>query len=115
MSACHFTSHTPWCETRLGARFSSNSEPARALLPLLLMTHAQQLLFDEATSAGNEWPIVMDKEQVAAMLRLRSGNEALKQARSGFLPSVRVGRHVLFLRDEVVETLRRRQRPAVFE
>ncbi len=61
------------------------------------------------------WPPVMDKDEVAAMLHLASGNEALKLARSGFLPSVKVGKRVLFLRDEVLETLRRRQVAAVLD
>jgi excisionase family DNA binding protein len=47
------------------------------------------------------------------MLFLASGREALKMARERRLPSVRVGRRVLFLRDEVLRFLAEQSRDAV--
>lgn len=48
---------------------------------------------------------ILDADMVAEMLYLASGREALKMARERRIPSVRVGRRVLFVRDEVIRYL----------
>ena len=58
-------------------------------------------------------PLVLDADQVAELLHLASGREALKLARSRRIPSVRVGKRVLFVRDEVIRALAEQSRPAI--
>lgn len=58
-------------------------------------------------------PPVMDANECAKLLRLKSGREALRLARQRKIPSVKVGKHRLFLLDEVIKTLRRRQQNAI--
>ena len=55
----------------------------------------------------------MNADQCARLLFLKSGREALRLARQRKIPSVKVGKHRLFLLDEVIETLRRRQQRAI--
>ena len=52
-----------------------------------------------------ECPPILDAEGVAKMLFLASGREALKLARERRIPSVRVGKRVLFVRDQVIRHL----------
>lgn len=58
-------------------------------------------------------PPILDSEGVAKMLYLASGREALKMAREQRLPSVRVGKRVLFIRDEVIRFLVEQSRPGI--
>jgi hypothetical protein len=65
-----------------------------------------------------EWrylPPVLDSEGCALLLGMKSGREVLRVAREQKLPSVKFGKRVLFLTDEVIATLRRMQRPAVLD
>jgi hypothetical protein len=72
----------------------------------------------EAEDAGPgrsivEWPYlppVLDSEGCAILLGMKSGREVLRVAREQKLPSVKFGKRVLFLTDEVIATLRRMQR-----
>lgn len=48
---------------------------------------------------------ILDADMMAELLFLASGREALKMARERRIPSVRVGRRVLFVRDEVIRYL----------
>ena len=56
---------------------------------------------------------ILDAEAVADLLYLASGREALKMARERRLPCVRVGRRILFIRDEVIRYLAEQSRDAI--
>ena len=58
-------------------------------------------------------PPVLDADQVADLLHLASGREALKLARQQIIPSVKLGKRVLFVTDDIIAALRRRSRPAL--
>ena len=60
-----------------------------------------------------EIPPILDADGMAKMLFLASGREALKMAREQRLPSVRVGKRVLFIRDEVIRFLAEQSRPGL--
>ncbi len=59
------------------------------------------------------WPPVLTAAQAASFLHLASAREVLKLARRGELPSLKLGKRRLFLRDELIEALKKRQTPAV--
>ena len=61
----------------------------------------------------NGFPPILTADQAAEMLHLASGREALKLARERRIPSVRIGKRVLFIRDEVIRTLVEQSRPAI--
>ncbi len=61
----------------------------------------------------DEYRPILDADGMAKMLYLASGREALKMARERRLPSVRVGRRVLFIRDDVIEFLAEHSRRAL--
>lgn len=75
---------------RSGARWKVGEPPA---LPFLL----------------GPLPPVLDAAGVAALLRLGSGEEALRLARRRVIPSVRMGKRRLFLRDSILDSLRARE------
>jgi len=54
-------------------------------------------------------PPVLDADVVAAWLRLGSDRQAFDLARRGILPTVRIGRRVLFLRDGILRALARHE------
>ena len=58
-------------------------------------------------------PPLLDADQVAAWLRLAGGRQALDMARRRLLPSVKIGKHVLFLRDGVLRALAGAEIPAI--
>ena len=58
-------------------------------------------------------PPVLDAAQVAEWLRLAGGRQALELARRGILPSIRIGRRVLFRRDGVLQALEKAEIPAI--
>jgi len=58
-------------------------------------------------------PPVLDSQGCATLLGMKSASEVNRLARERKLPSVKFGKRVLFLTDEVIATLRRRQKPAV--
>ena len=60
-------------------------------------------------------PPVLDSDGCAQLLGMKSRAEILRLAREQRLPSVKFGKRVLFLTDEVIATLRRMQRPAVLD
>ncbi len=61
----------------------------------------------------DEYAPILDAEGVAKLLYLASGREALKMARERRLPCVRVGKRVLFVRDEVIRYLARQSLAAL--
>lgn len=63
----------------------------------------------QALSVGAP-PPVLDADQVAELLHLGSGREAVKLARRRVLPHVRLGpKRILFLLDSVLAALKRRE------
>jgi hypothetical protein len=66
-------------------------------------------------TAWSYLPPVLDADDCAQLLGMKSGREVLRVAREQKLPSVKFGKRVLFLTDEVIATLRRMQRPAVLD
>ena len=58
-------------------------------------------------------PPVLDAKGCARLLGMRSANEVNRLARERKLPSVKFGKRVLYLTDEVIATLRKLQRPAI--
>jgi len=56
---------------------------------------------------------ILDADMVARLLFLASGREALKLARERRIPSVKVGKRVLFVRDEVIRYLAEQSQQAV--
>lgn len=60
-------------------------------------------------------PPVLDSDGCAQLLGMKSRVEVMRLAREQRLPSVKFGKRVLFLTDEVIATLRRMQRPAVLD
>ena len=60
-----------------------------------------------------EIPPLLDADQVAIWLRLAGGRQALEMARRRLLPSVKIGKHVLFLRDGVLRALAGAEIPAI--
>ena len=58
---------------------------------------------------------VLDADGIAALLYLGSGREALKLARQQVIPSVRVGKRILFVVEDVIQTLRKRSKPALLD
>ena len=63
--------------------------------------------------SGHNFPPILDADQAAEMLHLASGREALRMAREHRIPSVKVGRRVLFIRDEIIKALMEQSRPAI--
>ena len=61
----------------------------------------------------HDYPPLLDADLAAEMLYLASGREALKLAREHRIPSVKVGKRVLFVRDEVIRALIEQSRPAI--
>ena len=61
----------------------------------------------------SRFPPILDAELAAEMLYLASGREALKLAREHRIPSVKVGKRVLFVRDEVIRALIEQSRPVI--
>ena len=57
-------------------------------------------------------PPVLDADQVAVWLRLSSGRRVLELARRQVLPSVRIGKRVLFRRDGILKALENAEIPA---
>ncbi len=57
------------------------------------------------------WPPILSAGQAAELLHLASAREVLKLARQGVFPSSKAGKRRLFLLDELIEALRRRQEP----
>ena len=62
---------------------------------------------------GVTTPPILDADQAARFLRLASGNEALKAAREGRIPSVKFGKRRLFLRDQLLRFLEERSEDAL--
>ena len=50
-------------------------------------------------------PPILNADQAAELLHLASGREVLKLARQRRLPHTKLGRRVLFVRDQLVEFL----------
>lgn len=69
----------------------------------------------QATSpvARCAYPPILDADGMAALLYLASGREVLKLARQQVIPSVKLGKRVLFITEDVIEALRGRSRPAL--
>ena len=63
--------------------------------------------------SGQHFPASMTAKEAADMLHLASGREALRMAREHKVPSVKVGRRVLFIRDEIIKALIEQSRPAI--
>ena len=61
----------------------------------------------------DKFPPILDADSMAEMLYLASGREALKMAREQRLPSVRVGKRVLFIKAEVIRFLAEQSRSAL--
>ena len=59
------------------------------------------------------YPPILNADQVAELLHLASGREALKLAREQRIPSVKVGKRVLFVLEEVIRSLADQSRPAI--
>lgn len=60
------------------------------------------------------WPPILDPDEAAEFLHLPSRREVLKLAREQRIPSVRLGhKRVLFLRDSLLEALKRQETPAL--
>ena len=71
---------------------------------------------EESMPSIADWrylPPVLDAAGCARLLGMKSDREVLRLARERKLPSVPFGKRVLFLTDTVIETLRKRQIPAV--
>jgi len=58
-------------------------------------------------------PPVLDSRGCATLLGMRSDAEVKRLARERRLPSVKFGKRVLFLTDEVISVLRKLQKPVV--
>ena len=58
-------------------------------------------------------PPLLDADQVAVWLRLSSGRQVLELARRQVLPSVKIGKHVLFRRDGILKSLESGEIPAI--
>ena len=73
-------------------------------------------MIDQGSSpdgSPDKFPPILDADAMAKMLYLASGREALKMARERRLPSIKVGKRILFVRDEVVEFLAEQSRSAL--
>ena len=68
---------------------------------------------DVSTHEDYGFPPVLDADQTARLLHLASGREALKLAREQRIPSVKLAKKVLFVRDQLIETLIQQSRPAL--
>ncbi len=58
-------------------------------------------------------PPVLDADQVAVWLRLSSGRQVLELARRQVLPSVKIGKRVLFRRDGILKSLESAEIPPI--
>ncbi len=58
-------------------------------------------------------PPVLDADQVAGWLRLSSGRQVLDLARRQVLPSVKIGKRILFRRDGILKSLENAEIPAI--
>lgn len=58
-------------------------------------------------------PPVLDADQVAAWLRLSGGRQVLELARRQVLPSVKIGKRILFRRDGILKALESAEIPAI--
>ncbi len=58
-------------------------------------------------------PPVLDPDQVAGWLRLSSGRQVLELARRQVLPSVKIGKRILFRRDGILKSLENAEIPAI--
>ena len=58
-------------------------------------------------------PPLLDADQVAAWLRLASRRQVLELARCRVLPSVKIGRRILFRRDGILRALEKAEIPAI--
>ena len=64
-------------------------------------------------SPERDIPPILDPDQVAAWLHLSSGRQVLELARRQVLPSVKIGKRILFRRDGILKALESAEIPAI--